>query len=95
MSKRTVIKGGTIVAADRSYAADIAIEGEKEDILIFLKERHGPNFEYKLRYMLGNEEGDDKEGVILNRTVTVIEGGFLWECDARHVELLRSRPVSS
>ena len=28
MSKRTVIKGGTIVAADRSYAADIAIEGE-------------------------------------------------------------------
>lgn len=26
---RTVIKGGTIVAADRSYAADIAIEGEK------------------------------------------------------------------
>ena len=26
---RTVIKGGTIVAADRSYKADIAIEDEK------------------------------------------------------------------
>ncbi|MGR3627135.1 MAG: dihydropyrimidinase, partial [Limimaricola sp.] len=28
MSMRTVIKGGTIVAADRSFEADIAIEGE-------------------------------------------------------------------
>ncbi|MEC7963244.1 MAG: amidohydrolase family protein, partial [Pseudomonadota bacterium] len=29
MSERTVIKGGTIVAADRSYSADVAIEGGK------------------------------------------------------------------
>ena len=48
-------------------------------------------YEIKVRATLGPEEGDDKEVVILGRTVKWCHWGISWEADAKHRKLLMER----
>ncbi len=56
------------------HGDDLAIVAEKEDILEFA-EILFTVFEGSIKYMIGDEIGDDKEAVILNRIVTIVDAG--------------------
>jgi len=45
-------------------------------------------FDAEIKYLLGPEPTDDKEGRLLNRCLTWRDDGLLWEADPRHAELI-------
>ena len=62
---------------------------EKE--LLWIKELMPKWFDVKFRSMLGRDKGDDKEVVILGRTVKWCHWGISWEADAKHQKLLMEK----
>ena len=52
-----------------------------------MKELMDECYDIKVRAMLGEEEGDNKEVTILNRTIRWNKGGIIaYEADHKHVE---------
>ena len=66
---------------------DFAVCGLEED-LKWRTELMKTWLEIKVRAMLGPDKKDDKEVVILGRTLRWKEWGIEWEADKKHRELL-------
>ena len=69
------------------HGDDFTLVGEEEE-LRWLAKLMGTWFEIKVRGVLGPEVGDDKEIVILGRTVRWTEEGVEFEADRRHRKVL-------
>ena len=68
------------------HGDDVAIEGYEDDLDTFTSHL-GKHFELVVKATLGPESKDDKQACLLNRLLTWIEEGLLWECDPRQIEL--------
>ena len=67
------------------HGDDFIIEGEEQD-LWWVHDEMKPRFIVKMRGVLGPEEKDAKEVVVLNRVMRWSGGEFQYEADPRHVE---------
>ena len=72
------------------HGDDFTFCGEDED-LDWITDKMTEWFEIKVRARLGPEAGDDKEVVILGRTVRWKPWGLEWLADQKHRELLMER----
>ena len=63
------------------------VEAEDAEIHKFFPELEEKS-ECVMKYKIGTEDGDDKEGTVLNRAITVTSEGLLWVVDIRHAELI-------
>ena len=69
------------------HGDDFSFCGLKED-LDWVRGKMEGWFEIKVRAILGPDEADDKEVVILGRTVRVKASGYEYEADPKHRRLL-------
>ena len=66
------------------HGDDFTFTGKREDLLA-IKSKMEESYELKMRALLGDEPGDDREITILNRRIRW-EGGCLhYEADTKHV----------
>ena len=72
------------------HGDDFTFCGEEAD-LQWITEKMSEWFEIKVRATLGPDEGDDKEVVILGRTVRWKSWGIEWEADEKHRKLLMEK----
>ena len=68
------------------HGDDIISTGDAED-LAWLKELFEKQFEISTN-IIGHEPGDEKHLKVLNRIISVEEGGYTYEPDARHAEVI-------
>ena len=64
---------------------DFTFSGKQADLL-WIKSKMEESYELKMRAMLGDEFGDDKEITILNRRISWKEGCLHYEADTKHVD---------
>ena len=69
------------------HGDDFTFCGLERD-LKWIRDLMGKWFDIKIRGMLGPEERDDKEIVILGRTVRYVKEGIEYEADKRHREMI-------
>ena len=69
------------------HGDDIMFEGEVSHMELAVS-RLESKFELEVKYKLGPEAGDDKQGLLLNRAISWCQEGIYWEADPRQVELL-------
>ena len=69
------------------HGDDFTVCGHEKD-LRWVEGQMSSWFEIKVRAVLGHEEKDDKEVVILGRTVTWTEEGLEWKADPKHRKMI-------
>ena len=69
------------------HGDDFTTAGRDEDLSWF-ENKIQKFFEVKLRGRLGSSKGDSKEIRILNRIARYTDGGYEWEADPRHAEII-------
>ncbi len=69
------------------HGDDFTFEGP-EDELKKVKEEMESWWDIKVRAVMGDEAGDDKEATILNRTVRWTNEGVEWEADPKHAKII-------
>ena len=69
------------------HGDDFTFVGEDEE-LDFVQEKTKEWYDVKVRGRLGDDRGDDKEIVILNRTLRWDGGKLLYKADERHAQIL-------
>jgi len=67
------------------HGDDFTFSGKQADLL-WIKSKMEESYELKMRAMLGDEFGDDKEITILNRRISWKEGCLHYEADTKHVD---------
>ena len=72
------------------HGDDFTFCGEEGD-LQWITEKMRECFEIKVRAVLGPDPADDKEVVILGRTVKWMSWGIQWEADEKHRRILMER----
>ena len=80
-----VDRDSDVAATGHGY--DLLFEGEEEHSMKAI-EKLRTKFDLVVEYKVGPEVGDDRQGLLLNRVITWIDGAILWEGDPRQVELL-------
>ena len=68
-----------------AHGDDLTFSGKQADLL-WIKSKMEESYELKMRAMLGDEFGDDKEITILNRRISWKEGCLHYEADTKHVD---------
>jgi hypothetical protein len=68
------------------HGDDFVTAGDHED-LVWLQGIFESTFEISTT-ILGHDEGDAKDAKFLNRIISVTEGGYTYEADARHAEMV-------
>jgi len=72
-----------------AHGGDFTFSGKQSDLL-YIKSKMEESYELKMRAMLGDDFGDDKEITILNRLISWKEGCIHYEADPKHVfEILK------
>jgi len=72
-----------------AHGGDFTFSGKQADLL-WIKSKMEESYELKMRAMLGDDFGDDKEITILNRLISWKEGCIHYEADPKHVfEILK------
>ena len=66
------------------HGDDFVTTGDQDD-LTWLKEEFEKTFEISTT-VIGHDEGDEKAAKVLNRIISVVDDGYTYEADARHVE---------
>ena len=67
------------------HGDDFTFSGKQAD-LSWIESKMEESYEMKMRAMLGDEFGDDKEITILNRRISWKEGCLHYEADTKHVD---------